>query len=313
MRILAIGDINVDIILRSGPPHKGKQVVINDYDVYGGGCATNFSYACAKLGAKVKLIGRVGGDYWGNHVIQELDGAGVDVCDVNLVKSGKTGVTFALVENLERSFISFRGENARFSAKDMQKEFRGFDLVHIPSFFLLESLQQDYAGLMRKAKEDGALVSFDTGWDPFGRWSGNKALPPALKMADFFLPNLDEARKILGKPKASESEAANGFLRTGLKAVAIKNGARGSFVADGKNSAKIPAFKVGVVDTTGAGDVFNAAFMVSYLSGNDVVVAGRFANAAAALSVTGAGWAKYPKLADVNALLRSSGFEPVRF
>ncbi len=312
MKILAIGDINVDIILHSGPPQKGRQVVIKDYDVYGGGCAANFSCACAKLGASVKLIGRVGGDYWGSYVLQELDGAGVDVYDVSLAKSGKTGVTFALVENLERSFISFRGENARFSAKDVRKEFRGFGLIHIPSFFLLESLQPDYAGVMKKARENGALVSFDTGWDPFGLWSSNKALPAALKMADFFLPNLDEARKILGKPKANETDLANELLRMGVKAVAIKNGERGSFVADGKISAKIPAFKVGVVDTTGAGDVFDAAFMVSYLNGNDVAVAGRFANAAAALSVTGPGWAKYPKLADVNALLMRSGFEPVK-
>lgn len=313
MKILAIGDVNVDVILRSGPPPKGKQVVIDDFDVYGGGCATNFALACAKLGAEVKLIGRVGDDHWGSFILEKLKRGGVNVRDVAAAKGKKTGVTFALVEGLERSFVSRRGENAALSARDVKIKRFDFDLLHIPSFFLLESLQPDYPKIMRKAKEKRVLVSFDTGWDPFGRWGKNSPLLDAIREANIFLPNLDEARMILEAPKASDKELAKTLLGMGLKAVAIKEGAKGSFVADREKSARIPPFKANVVDTTGAGDVFNAGFLLAYMKTNDVVRAGRFGNAAAAISVTGPGWERYPTNAEVNALLRSSGFEPLLF
>jgi ribokinase len=207
--------------------------------------------------------------------------------------------------------VTYRGENAVFSAKDVPVEKIDADLLHIPSFFLLKKLQPDFAKLMGVARQRGIWVSFDTGWDPFGEWSKNPHLFDALGEADIFLPNLNEARAILQSPKTSEWALAKKFLEMGLKAVAIKKGDKGSFIADRTSFARIPPFKVEVVDTTGAGDVFNAAFLLSYLREKNVRLAGRFANAAAAISVTRAGWGNYPKLSEVNAFLRSSGFEPV--
>lgn len=311
MKVLAIGDINVDVILPSGPPPRGKQVVIGDFEIHGGGCATNFALACAKLGAEVKLIGRVGDDYWGQLVLKKLRENRINVEDVVVVKGGKTGATFALVEGAERSFITYRGENAVFSVKDVRVARIDADLVHIPSFFLLEKLQPDYANLMGKIRRKGIWVSFDTGWDPFGRWSDNKFLFAALKEADIFLPNLDEARIILRSLKADGRALVKKLFELGLRVTAIKMGERGSLVADRVKVARVPPFEVEVVDTTGAGDVFNAAFLLAYFSKKDVVLAGRFANAAAAISVTRAGWGNYPTRSEVNALLRSSGFEPL--
>jgi ribokinase len=312
IKVLSVGDVNVDVILRSGRPPKGKQVFLKDYEVHGGGCAANFSLACARLGAKVKLLARVGDDHWGSFVLQELEKNGVDVQDVKVAEGKKTGVTFALVEGVERSFITYRGENSVFSADDFNISDIRADIAHFPSFFLLEGQQSKLPQLMELVKERGALVSFDTGWDPFGVWSKNKILAATLKKVDVFLPNLDEAREIL-KSRAGDSSLTKKLLGRGLKAVTIKEGERGSFVADCEKSARVPPFKVDVVDTTGAGDVFNAAFMLSYFKTKDVALAGRFANAAAAISVTGAGWAKYPKASEVNAVLRSSGFQPVKF
>ncbi len=304
VKVLAIGDTNVDLIVPSKVPAKGKQVVAKDFQIHGGGCAANFALACAKLGAKSKLVGRVADDIFGRLVLEELSRQGVDIRDVIVSAGGKTGATIALVEGAERSFVSYCGENAVFSEKDISIGKIDADLVHIPSFFLLEKLRPSYAKLARRARAVGAMTSFDTGWDPFGKWGKTKFLMNALKNFDVFLPNIDEARAILQEPRGTDAQLAKKLLELGLKAVAIKKGKQGSFVADRAKSARIPVFKTKVVDSTGAGDVFNAAFLVAYLSGNDIAAAGRFANAAAAISVTGAGWSRYPTLKQVNDFLR---------
>lgn len=307
MKVLAIGDVNVDFILPFRMPKIGEQVIVCDFQIHGGGCAANFAIACAKLGAQSKLVGRVARDQFGKFVVEKLSEAGVDVQDVVVSEKGKTGVTFALVGDAERSFITYRGENAIFSSKDIDIKKVSANLVHLPSFFLLEKLQPSYPQLIDSFKSAGALISFETGWDPFGwRPSKLKAIKKILRSVDIFLPNLSEAERIIGGSlfrKGKESLLARELLDFGVKVVAIKEGAKGCFVYDGSNAARIPAFKVKVVDTTGAGDVFDAAFLLEFLRGHDVLRAGKFANAAAAISVTGAGWSRYPTLNQVNKFL----------
>jgi len=311
MRALAIGDLNVDLFLPFGIPPMGKQVFVRDSQISGGGCAANFAVACAKLGAKSKLIARIGKDVFGKFLLEELRRHGVDDEDITVSEDGKTGVSIALVERADRSIITYRGENAAFSEADMKETKIDADLVHIPSFFILEGLRPIYSKLARKAHEAGAVVSFDTGWDPLKKWSKTEYFSEALKSSDIFLPNIYEARAILNEPKWNEKKLAEKFLQMGVKAVAIKTDKRGSFVADDSKSAEIPPFKVNVVDPTGAGDVFDAAFLLPYICGKDVISSGRFANAAAAIKIAGSGWSSYPTLAQVNQLLQKNGFAPI--
>lgn len=311
MKVLAIGDVNVDLILPFHMPKRGKQVIVGDFQIHGGGCAANFSLACANLGAQSKLVGRVGDDVFGEFVLKELNKYGVDTRDVVTSEGGKTGVTVALIRGAERSFITYRGENAAFSRRDIGIGKIDADLVHIPSFFLLEKLRPSYVELAKAAKKSGAVVSFDTGWDPFRKWDRTKFLIKTLENFDIFLPNIDEARAILGLHRGGEVQLARKFLNLGIKAVAIKEGERGSFVTNGSKFARIRPFKTKVVDSTGAGDVFNAAFLMAYLGSNDIVTAGRFANAAAAISLTGTGWSRYPTLTQVTQFLRKRGLTAV--
>jgi ribokinase len=307
MRILSVGDINVDVILRSRFPPRGKQVVIEDYQVHGGGCAANFALACAKLGTRVRLAGKVGRDHWGQFVLEELRRAGVDVTDVVISGETKTGITYAIVEETERSFITYRGGNVEFSIADISlKKIHG-DVVHFPSFFLLENLRPHYSRLMETAKSKGALVSFDTGWDPFNQWRSTKYLLETLESADVFLPNLGEARMITGKLGAGPKELARRLLKMGPEVVCIKMGERGVVAADRKGLCRIPSFSVEVVDTTGAGDVFDAAFVIDYSNTGELSHAGKFASAAAAISITGPGWARYPEASEVREFIRNCG------
>lgn len=305
MKIVAIGDMNVDLLVPvKEMPRRGEQVLTEDFQIHGGGCAANFALACARLGAKSKLLARVGDDMFGNHVLQILKREGVDVKDI--VKSGCTGATVALVQGLDRSFISYTGENANFSMKDINLSRVKGDLVHLPSFFILKGLQPDYPKLM---DEITSKITFDTGFDPGGFKSDRmEYLRSVIKRADIFFPNIEEAKRIMGIKgalnKSKQRKLAKKYLALGIKTIAIKKGEKGCLASDGNEFVEMPAFKAKVKDTTGAGDVFSAGFIVSYLENKSLEECCRFASAAAAISITGSGWASYPTKRDVEKFTR---------
>lgn len=301
MKIAAIGDVNVDLITSvENLPKRGGQVITNDFQIHGGGCAANFAFACTKLGAEVKLFGKVSDDLFGRYILETLEDNGVDVSNV-LLSDEKTGATVAIIQGSERSFITYRGTNATFSISDMDfKEFK-VDLAHLPSFFLLDALQRDYGEIVSSVY---GLTSIDPGWDPFGWYPGKlRQLRDILPNIDIFFSNLDEARRITGK--RSPQQIIDKLLNLGVKIIALKMGKRGSVVSDGKKATRVAAFDVNTADTTGAGDAFDAGFVVAYLSGKDLIECAIFANAAAALSIEGIGWSTYSTLGDVNDFLRS--------
>ncbi|MDD2778569.1 MAG: carbohydrate kinase family protein, partial [Methanocellales archaeon] len=203
MKIAAIRDVNVDLITPvECLPKKGRQVITNDFEIHCGGCAANFAFACTKPGAEVKLFGKLGDDLFGRHIIATLEENRVDLSNISLSDSRsdeKTGSTVAIVQVSERSFITYRGTNATFSMSDVDCKKLKVDLVHLPSFFLLDALQHDYGKIVNSV--DG-LKSIDPGWDPFG-WGPEKLrqLKDILPNIDifFFFSNLDEARRITGK------------------------------------------------------------------------------------------------------------------
>lgn len=304
MKIVAVGDMNVDLIFPvEKMPRRGEQVLTEDLQIHGGGGATNFALACARLGAKSKLFARVGDDIFGNHVLQVLEREGVDVKDI--VQGGCTGATVALVQGLDRSFISYPGENANFSINDINPGRVKGDLVHLPSFFLLKGLQPDYPKLMDKIT---SKVTFDTGFDPEGFKSDRmEYLRSVIKGVDIFFPNIEEAKRIMGIEEsltgAEQRNLAKKYLALGIKTIVIKKGENGCLASNGKEFIEMPAFEVDVKDTTGAGDVFSAGFIVSYLEGKSLEECCRFASAAAAISVTGKGWTAYPTKMDVAEFL----------
>ncbi|MBC7219155.1 MAG: carbohydrate kinase family protein [Hadesarchaea archaeon] len=304
LKILSIGDLNIDIVIPFEMPSHGKQVFVKDCHFSGGGCAANFAVACARLGAKSKLVSRIGADIFSKYLLTELRRHGVDEKDIVVSTRDKTGVSLAMVRGGDRSIITHRGANATLSLADLKGFKMDAELVHLPSFFILERLRPSYVKIEKWARKAGALISFDTGWDPSGRWSRTKHLLKALRGCDFFLPNLHEARSILNKPRGNPKELAEELLLMGIKTVAIKLGHRGAFVADGSTSAYIPPLRVKVIDPTGAGDVFNAAFLLSYIKTRDLIKSGRFASAAAAIKIAGAGWSSYPTAAQVHRFLR---------
>ncbi len=309
-KIATIGDVNVDLIARiDRMPDLGKQVITKDFQTHGGGCSANFSLSCARLGMDVQLFGKVGDDVFGTFVLVELEDNNVDTRNV-LLTDRKTGVTVAMVQGIERSFITFRGENATYCLNDIDVAKISADIVHLPSYFLMDGLRNDYVKLIDLLHAAGVKISFDTGWDPRGFLRETVGpLFEILPRVDVFLPNLDETRSILGlDPKTGPEKAAEILLDMGIRVAAIKMGKDGCLVADRNSIEYVPAFEVKkVVDTTGAGDNFNAGFITAYINGKPLRECAIVGAATAALKVGGVGWSTYPTRKQVNTFLADRG------
>ncbi len=306
-KLATIGDVNVDLIARiDRMPGLGKQVITRDFQTHGGGSSANFAMQSARLGMDIQLFGKVGDDVFGRFVLVELEDNKVDTRNV-LLSDRKTGVTFAMVEGIERSFITFRGENATYNINDIDLPKISADLVHLPSYFLLDGLRYDYVKLIDLLHAAGIQVSFDTGWDPLG--FQKKEVEPLFEIipkVDIFLPNIDEARKILGDDRLTPEGAARILLDMGVKIVVIKMGKDGCFVTDGKTAEHVPAFKVTVVDTTGAGDTFIAGFVMGHVHGKSLRECAVIGAATAGIKIGGVGWSTYPTREKVNKFLQEN-------
>ncbi len=305
--IATIGDVNVDLIARiDRMPDVGRQVITRDFQTHGGGSSANFAMQSARLGMGIQLFGKVGDDVFGRFVLVELEDNKVDTRNV-LLTDRKTGVTFAMVEGIERSFITFRGENASYNINDIDLTKISADLVHLPSYFLMDGLRKDYAHLIDLLHGAGIQVSFDTGWDPRGFPKETvEPLYEIIPKVDVFLPNIDEARMILGDDRLTPESAARILLDMGVKVVVIKMGKDGCYVADARTAEQVPAFKVKVVDTTGAGDTFIAGFIRGYVYGKSLRECAVIGAATAGLKIGGVGWSTYPTRDKVNKFLEEN-------
>jgi sugar/nucleoside kinase (ribokinase family) len=155
--------------------------------------------------------------------------------------------------------------------------------LHVGSFFLQTGLQPHLARIFGMAREGGVTTSLDVGWDPAEQWMNNPYLAPALAQADDFLPNEDETSAL-----AQDAETLRRFVRGTL---IVKRGARGAS-AYANPVMDIPAIPVQVVDTTGAGDAFNAGYIYARrIRGEPLAAALRFAVVCGAQAVTQIGGA----------------------
>ncbi|HIE34075.1 MAG TPA: carbohydrate kinase family protein [Candidatus Altiarchaeales archaeon] len=301
IEVTSVGDVNVDIItsnIREMPGHD-SQIIINNIFMSSGGCAANFAKAITKLGLKVRLIGKIGKDLFRDFLIRELEGVDLKLCTAN-----KTGLTVAITfEDNSRSFITYPGGNGELTIEDIDLNLIEGKYLHIPSFFL-QGLRERVVDLIKYGHEKNMIVSFDTGWDPAG-WSRDdkKLVRKILKGVDIFFPNIREASAITGLE--NKEEICEDLLNLGIDIVALKMGPSGSYIAKEEDRIFIPAYRVKAIDTTGAGDVFNAAFVFCHSRDWDLEKSGRFASGAAAISTIGYGSERYPSEEDVQKFMKS--------
>jgi sugar/nucleoside kinase (ribokinase family) len=266
--IITIGDMCVDQLVELGEtmPRFGQaEQWIPDYFLEMGGSACLFACQAAKLGLRVGILGRVGDDAYGQLVLRRLRECGVDTRWVQVDARLKTGIGVTLCRaDGDRAILTYGGSlNAVYPADVTDEFFASARHFHYCSYYLQTNLLPMVPAILRRAKSLGLTISLDTNWDPHETWDGG--LAESLSQADLFFPNEQEARAITRVPTVEQ--ALNALLKR-APTVAIKLGERGALVGRGSERLLSPVERVEKpLDTVGAGDSFDAGFVVGWLKG----------------------------------------------
>ncbi len=287
MKILIVGELNPDLILRnySAFPCLGQEVLVEDCTLTLGSASAICAVGLAKLGDAVRFAGLVGQDQWGDFSLQALVNAGIDTSGVRRDASVKTGITISITSAADRAFVTHLGAIAAFRAAHLDSAVMdGCSHLHISSYFLQEGLRGDCRALFAEAHRRGMTTSLDPGFDPTEKW--DSGLRDTLTEVDVFFPNEVELRGAGGSDEPIECLRR---LDNGRTLVMAKLGREGCMSLDGGSAVHVPAFAVEAVDTTGAGDSFNAGFLHAWLGRRPLKEAMRFAAACGALSTRAMG------------------------
>ena len=302
-RVLCAGEINVDLILQdhSAFPVLGKEVLVQDSQLVLGSATAIMAMGLARLGTPVAFVGRVGDDVWGRYCLEAMAGRDIDLSRVIRGGALKTGVTVSITHPGDRALVTYLGAISALTGADVpDAAMAGLDHLHVSSFFLQEGLRPHLAELFARAHRAGLTTSLDTGFDPSGRWDGG--LRETLRETDLLFPNEVELAALTGSEDPAEGLRRLGGGRT---RVVAKLGKDGAAALDGGEVVRVPAYPVEAVDTTGAGDSFNAGFLHRWLAGAPLVECLRLGAACGALSTRGlGGTATQPTLAEAEALVR---------
>lgn len=284
-----LGDANPDLVLRGDDvvPRFGQaETVVDEAVLTVGGSGAIVACGAARLGLRVALCAIVGDDPFGGFMRTELSERGVDPEGLRTDPGRPTGLTVVLSGRGDRAILTSLGTIGDLDGASVDRGLlREARHVHVSSFFLQKRLAPDVPALFEEARAAGATTSLDPNWDPAEAWDG--ALGQALLHTDVFLPNAAEATRIAGEP---DLEAAARSLARRVRLVVIKDGANGALAARGSEVIRRPATAMEeVVDTTGAGDSFDAGLLSSWLAGDALERALDIANVCGALSTRAAG------------------------
>jgi len=289
-RILVIGDLNVDIIVSGMTefPELGREIHCGDIRTVMGGSASIFACRLGQLGGEVDILGVVGKDENGRIVLNTLQLNNVGLEKVIIRDDIRTGVTISLTYPNDKALITFMGSIGALKPSDVKPEFfQDYDHVHISSIYFQPKLLDSIPEIFEEAERQGLTTSLDTQDDPSGRY---EKIWEILEHTDIFLPNDREAK---GVAKSLSLDEALEKIGSKVRTLVVKCGGRGAVGKMGDEIVRVEPVKIDPVDTTGAGDSFDAGFIFYFLckemSFKDSL---RFANAMGALSclyVGGAG------------------------
>ena len=284
--ILVVGSANMDLVVR-GPnmPAPGETVLGSGFKTTPGGKGANQAVAAARLGGSVSMIGCVGDDAFGAELLAGLVAEGVDCQAIVSTPNSPTGVAMIVVDAKgENSIVVASGANHRVTPDDNilpnEALFEKSDVVLMQLELPLPTIR----AAVQLARKHGCKIVLDPAPAP-------QVIPDNLCQVDILTPNIIECETITGKTAGQEERAdkniALDLIDLGASAAVIKLGPRGALVvtADG-HFHRVPACKVAVVDTTGAGDAFTAALSVAVSEGHDLYEATKFACAAGSLACT---------------------------
>jgi len=271
---VGFGGLNVDKLFKVNKIAKAEEEsYIKDCEEACGGSAANTIVGLARLGCKVGFIGKVADDREGKMLVNDFCREGVNTKGIIHAKRGRSGTVMGFVdEKGERALYVDPGVNdtIRFDEVNMEYAFQT-RFLHLTSFVREKSFQTQKK--LVEMLPQNVKLSLDPG-ELYAR--KGLILEPIIEKTFVLMPNLNEL-ELLTKT-ADYRKGAEVLLKKGVEIVAVKLGGKGCYVTDGRENHLIDAFKVKVVDTTGAGDAFCAGFLYGLISDKSLYECGRLGN-----------------------------------
>ena len=282
-KIVVVGSLNMDLIGQSPRiPTPGETVIGHHFSTAAGGKGANQAVAAARLGAQVTMVGCVGNDEYGNTLIQRLQGDSVDTQFVRRDDEAHTGIAIIQVsDDGENSILVISGANWQLTQEDIAQANQTIAQADLLMLQLEVPLNVvEYA--VQTAVSHNVPILLNP--------APARQLPKSLLSTITYLtPNESEAAlltKLSIAGMASVKTAVSQLKQTGIDNIIVTLGSRGAFLSTKDEELHIPAFEVTVIDTTAAGDAFNAGFGVAVAEKRPLAQAVRFAAAAGALATT---------------------------
>jgi sugar/nucleoside kinase (ribokinase family) len=287
--VLCAGNVLVDILARPVAELLWDATTWIDEVAQGlGGNGANTSFALAKLGARVKLMGMLGADPFGDYCRSTLSAVGVDLSLVGVARESTACSVVLVRPDGARALLHRPGASREAFPQPVLFDpatVDGCGRFHLANVFGLPLMRAHAGQTLANARAAGLATSLDTGWDARGQWM--EVAAPCLPHVDLLFVNQDEARMLSG---SEDPGRVAGFFRDrGVGAVVVKLGAGGCAVFGPGVELRAPAYRVDVVDTTGAGDCFAGAFLSCLERGESMRDAARFANAVGAIAIQSLG------------------------
>ncbi len=277
-QILVVGSLNMDLVVTADHlPVKGETVIEGLFDTYPGGKGANQAVAAARMGGRVKMLGRVGRDTYGRQLIDGLEKDHIDIRPIRMDEEHATGVAVITVDkNGQNTIVVASGANMALTVEDITNVpdlFTGVSVVvaqlEIPVPVVVETF--------RIAKKLGSITLLNP--------APARRLPAELfPLVDYILPNRLELAMLTGVTMIHEGISRLHEWGTGT--IIVTQGEEGALLATREKTTQVPAFTVEAVDTVAAGDAFAGALAVGLSEGMSVENAANLASAAAAISVT---------------------------
>jgi sugar/nucleoside kinase (ribokinase family) len=287
VKFLVAGELNPDLIMGDCRifPALGKEVQVEDLELRLGSSSAICAAGLARLGNSVTFASIVGNDFYGEFCVDALRREGVDVSQVQRRAELKTGLTVSITTGGERALVTYPGAIAALTSEDLPDDvFAGYDHFHVSSWFLQDGLRPGLKNRFAAARRAGLTTSLDCGYDPSETWSQH--LTDTLSEVDVFLPNESE---ILGITGCDTVDEAIRKIEDDRLLLVVKLGSEGCRARYRGETLRAPAYPVQVVDTTGAGDSFNAGFLHAWRRGEPISDCLRFAAVCGSLSTRGIG------------------------
>ena len=297
--VIGFGALNVDQLFNVDKiASHDDESFIKDFTQTCGGSAANTCIGISRLGLKSGYIGKISNDNEGNFLKNNLITENIKLDNLIISKTGRTGKVMGFVDsNGERALYVDAGVNDTIKISEIDlKTVNKTKLLHLSSF-VGESFKTQIELVNNISKK--VKISFDPGMIYVNK--GINALTDILDNTNILLLNSRELELLLNKKIENIENSLFPLWDLGIETIVIKQGSKGALAFQEDIKCRVPAFNVNCVDTTGAGDAFNAGFLYSYLMNKNLKESCLFGNKVASYSVTKLGATTgLPYIKDLN-------------